>query len=74
MTIQVIAHPKSKQVKIECKDNVYHIYTTKIPEKGKANAAIIDLISEHFRLPKSKIELTSGEKSKRKTFKLYMED
>ena len=37
-----------------------------IPEKGKANAALIKLISKWLNIKKSDIELTSGSKSRHK--------
>lgn len=37
------------------------------PEKGKANAALIKLLSKAWRLPKSAIELQSGQSDRRKT-------
>lgn len=41
-----------------------------IPEKGKANTALIKLISKWLDHPKSDIELHSGSKSRIKTLKL----
>jgi uncharacterized protein (TIGR00251 family) len=38
------------------------------PEKGKANRAIIDLVSKKLGLPKSAIELISGDTSAQKRF------
>lgn len=46
------------------------ISVTAAPEKGKANRAIIDLLSKTFGVPKSTVELISGETSARKKFLL----
>lgn len=37
------------------------------PEKGKANAALIRLLAQTWRLPKSSIEMKSGHSDRRKT-------
>jgi uncharacterized protein len=37
------------------------------PEKGKANAAIIDVLAEELGLKRSQIQLVSGETSPKKT-------
>ncbi len=41
-----------------------------LPEKGKANTALIKLISKWLKLPKSHIELQSGSKSRIKMLNL----
>lgn len=38
-----------------------------VPEKGQANAALIQLLSRAWRLPKSSLELISGRSDRRKT-------
>jgi uncharacterized protein YggU (UPF0235/DUF167 family) len=40
------------------------------PEKGKANERVIELISKHFKIPKSKIQLKSGHAFKEKMFEI----
>ena len=37
------------------------------PEKGKANEAVIDVLAEHFRLPRKAFTLTAGETGRLKT-------
>jgi uncharacterized protein YggU (UPF0235/DUF167 family) len=36
------------------------VKVTAVPEKGKANTKVIELISEYFKVPKSKINILSG--------------
>ncbi len=43
------------------------IKVTAIPEKGKANQAVIKLLSKYLGIPKSAMTITSGETSKLKT-------
>lgn len=43
------------------------ISVTTIPENNKANNAIIEIISDEFDVPKSKISIFAGLKSRNKT-------
>jgi uncharacterized protein (TIGR00251 family) len=49
-------------------DGMLKVYVTQAPERGKANKAIIALLSKALALKKSQIELISGETSPRKKF------
>ena len=51
-------------------DDTVKISVTAIPEKGKANQAIIQLLSKELNIPKSSIELTRGATAKIKQFKI----
>lgn len=44
---------------------------TEIPEKGKANKALIKLLSKEFNVAASNIILIRGEADKYKTFKIH---
>ncbi|MBQ6154517.1 DUF167 domain-containing protein [bacterium] len=44
----------------------YHVYTTKPARDNAANLALIKLLAKHLHLPKSKIILSSGAKSRHK--------
>lgn len=46
------------------------ITVTAAPEKGKANAAVIALLSEKLGIPKSAIEIVRGETSRLKTVRI----
>lgn len=37
------------------------VSVTAVPEKGKANKALIEILSKYFHVPKSAIEITRGE-------------
>ena len=50
------------------RDGMLRIAVTAAPEKGKANKAIIDVLSKALDVPKSAIVLLSGESSPRKRF------
>lgn len=61
MNIFVKVKPKAREEKVEKVDNNHFVVHTKEqPEKGKANAGVVRLLSSYFSLPKSKIIIISG--------------
>lgn len=50
------------------REGALRVAVTAAPEKGKANRAIIDLLSKALGVPKSAIELSAGESSPQKRF------
>jgi len=65
-----VATKASKNVIVGVRNGELLISVTAVPENGKANEAIIKLISKSFKCAKSKINLASGSKSKNKLFKI----
>ena len=62
MRITVKVKPNSRENSIkEIEKDYFEIKVSVPPEKGKANKSVIELISEHFKVPKSKIEIITGE-------------
>ena len=60
--------PKSSKTEIiERGDNFLKIKLCAIPEKGKANEALIKFLSESFKTPQSNIKIIRGSKSREKT-------
>jgi len=49
---------------------VLKLSVTAAPEKGKANAALIKLLSKEWKLAKSDMEITAGQLSRHKTLLL----
>ena len=66
-TFKVRVTPHARQNKVvEC-DGVLRVYTTTAPEKGRANGAVIELLSEYFDVPKSRIKILNGLAFREKT-------
>ena len=59
--------PHAKQNKVVESDGVLRVYTTTAPEKGRANGVVIELLSEYFNVPKSRIKILSGLTFREKT-------
>ena len=67
--IPVRAHAGARRSAIlGARQGMLRVAVTAVPEKGKANRAIIDLLSETLGVPKSAIELVCGETSPQKRF------
>ncbi|MBI1977846.1 MAG: DUF167 domain-containing protein [Candidatus Omnitrophica bacterium] len=71
MKIFVTVKPNAKENRLEKIDETHFKALVKAPPKeGKANQAVIQLLSEYFKLPKLCFSLVSGETSRTKAFKL----
>ena len=49
---------------------ILKVSVTAVPEKGKANKALIDLLSKEWHLPKNAFSLIRGETDRLKTIKI----
>ena len=59
--------PKSRTNALEGWDNGrLKVKVTAPPDKGKANQAVVELLAKEWRLPKSAIEIISGQASREK--------
>jgi len=52
--------PHAKQNKVVENDGVLRVYTTVAPENGRANSAVIELLSDYLDVPKSRIKIQKG--------------
>lgn len=63
--------PKSSRNEIAGREGyVYRIKVTSPPVDGKANKALISLLSKILKTPKKNIEIISGEKSRKKRIRI----
>ena len=67
--LPVRAHPGARRNEIRGEQNgMLRVSVTQAPEKGKANKALIAVLSKGLSLKKSQIELISGATSPQKRF------
>ena len=67
----VIVKTKSKKEGvIQIEPDKFEVRVNVLPIEGRANKRIIELLSKFLGVPKSKLELINGEKSKVKVFKI----
>ncbi|MEM0354395.1 MAG: DUF167 domain-containing protein [candidate division WOR-3 bacterium] len=61
MRISVIVKPNSKQNKVEkIEENKLIVYLKEPPKENRANVELIEILSEYFKVPKSKISIIRG--------------
>lgn len=80
MTLLLESHPEGTILPVRARpgarrnevrgeqDGMLKAYVTQAPEKGKANKALIGLLSKALSIRRSQIELISGETSGKKRF------
>lgn len=67
MNISVKVKPNSKEEKIEkISDSEFLLWVKSAPKENKANQAAVALLSEYFDIPKTRIAIIRGQKSKNK--------
>ena len=72
MIIQVKVKPNSKKgplIVVET-DESLTVFVREVASDGQANEAVVKLLSKHYRVAKTKIELISGQTSKLKKFSI----
>lgn len=75
MKISIQIKPGSKKEGIEILSETEWVVRVKEPAvEGKANAAMIEAIAEKLNLPKSKVKLLHGLKSKKKIVEIQTKE
>jgi uncharacterized protein (TIGR00251 family) len=71
-TITVKVKPGARKREIfETREGLL-VHLTSPPEKGKANEELIEVLSEHFRTAKSRINIKKGKSSRIKVIEIDM--
>ncbi len=71
-TIMVKVKPGSKKREVFQRDNELHARITAPPQKGKANEELIELLSQYFGIPESRITIKRGHTSRIKIIEIDM--
>ena len=72
VTINIRVIPKSSRNEIIKEEGgLYKVKVTSPPVDGKANKAVISLLSKKIRVSKGNIEIISGEKSRDKKIRIH---
>jgi uncharacterized protein (TIGR00251 family) len=67
--LPVRAHPGARRNEIRgLQDGMLKVSVTQVAEKGKANKALLEVLSKGLSLRRSQIELVSGETASQKRF------
>ncbi|WP_164930663.1 DUF167 domain-containing protein [Aquifex aeolicus] len=71
MRIKVKVKPKSKKEEVKkISEEEYEVKVKEPPEGGRANQRLIELLSEHFGVSKSRIRIVSGHTSRNKVVEI----
>ena len=73
MQVYVVIKPNSKHREgvIEGEGGALVVYTKEPAIEGRANAAAIKLVAEHFEVNRMSVKLIRGHASKYKVFEIY---
>lgn len=67
LRIIVQIRPRARQEKIEkINDGHYRAWVTAVPERGKANDALIELLAREFKVAKSSVRIVIGKTAREK--------
>ncbi len=66
MKFYITVKPGSRDQKIEKIEDRYIVHVKEQPIKNKANRALVKLLSAYFYVPRSRITILSGTRSKQK--------
>jgi hypothetical protein len=70
-TLAVRVQPRAKRNAVEvASDGSVKVYVTAPPESGRANDAVIALLSKRLGVPKSAIAIIRGQKSRDKVLRI----
>jgi uncharacterized protein (TIGR00251 family) len=74
MRLLVKVKTNSKIESITKEGNVFIVRVSEPPREGKANQAVIKLLSQQFGISKSKIRIINGFRSRNKLVEILAED
>jgi uncharacterized protein (TIGR00251 family) len=71
MRIIVTVIPRARRPHVEpLEDGGLRVAVTAPPHEGRANAAVIAALAEHFHVPCSRVRIVRGETSRRKVVEI----
>lgn len=68
--IAVRVTPKASRDRILVEADAIRVYVTTVPEDGKANKAVVKLLSKALGVPKTRLDLIRGATSRDKVFRI----
>ncbi|HKH69225.1 MAG TPA: DUF167 domain-containing protein [Reyranella sp.] len=70
VTVELRAQPRARRTALDCAGGALKAQVTAPAEDGKANAAVIELLADTWRLPKSAFSVTRGASSRDKVISI----
>jgi len=69
ISVKVVSRARQERVE-QSPDGSYKVRVTVVPERGKANERVIELLSEYLNKPKTHIQIIRGQTSSNKIFEV----
>jgi uncharacterized protein (TIGR00251 family) len=66
VTIEVSVQPRARRAALELREGSLRVAVTQPADEGRANAAVISLLSQTWRIPKSTLAVVHGATARRK--------
>jgi uncharacterized protein (TIGR00251 family) len=73
MIIQVRVSPRASKAKVEQADTGYKVFCTKPAADGQANAQVIELVAEFFKIKKYRVRIVRGATCRTKSLEILDE-
>ncbi len=70
VTVELRVQPRARRSALEAAGGALKAQVTAPPEDGRANAAVIALLAEQWRLPKSSFDVIKGQAARAKTVRI----
>lgn len=70
MVIEVLVKPRSRERSLEDRGDFYVAKIKSVPEKGRANDELIDLVAESFSVTRDRVQIKSGSRGKKKLIEI----
>jgi uncharacterized protein len=72
--IRVFVTPNAKQARVVgVSEGYFEVWVDEKAVGGRANKRLLEILSEHFNIPKSKITILKGTKTRNKTIQIMLE-
>jgi len=67
MRVRVKVIPRAKKNNVaQADEGSFRVYLTAPPVEGKANAALVEVLADHFKVKKRQVRILGGKKSRDK--------
>ena len=63
-TIEIHVQPKASRDRVVTQGGAIKVYVTAVPEKGRANKAVVEVVARRLGVPKGTVSIVSGERSR----------
>lgn len=78
LTILAIVTPRAKENRVEDvtsldpKQRLLRVWVTEVPDHGRANTAVIDLVAHHLGVAPSLVSLVRGHRGRKKLLRVHL--